>query len=229
METVKLKSPVDGSVYAERPVATDRDIAAAVERARAAQAEWAETSIAERAGYLIAFLDAMLAMNDDIVPELAWQMGRPVRFTPGEVRGFEERARYMLEIAEEVLAHLAGLVGAEVSVTLEIDGATLPYEPVPGRPGLYRPAVQVPPPAAGTDFTLTASWSHHRATASSSLPQPVAIDSVSYSTTVLPVYVYESAFELKRYGYANALGMVLMVIMLVFTLGQWRLNRQGDN
>lgn len=50
-----------------------------------------------------------------------------------------------------------------------------------------------------------------------------------YSTTVLPVYVYESAFELKRYGYANALGMVLMVIMLVFTLAQWRLNKQGDS
>lgn len=49
-----------------------------------------------------------------------------------------------------------------------------------------------------------------------------------YSTTVLPVYIYESAFELKRYGYANALGLILMVIILTFTIIQWRVNRQGE-
>jgi acyl-CoA reductase-like NAD-dependent aldehyde dehydrogenase len=46
----------------------------------------------------------MLAMKDEIVPELAWQMGRPVRFGAGELRGFEERARYMIAIAPEALA-----------------------------------------------------------------------------------------------------------------------------
>ncbi|MCV0393918.1 MAG: aldehyde dehydrogenase family protein [Rhizobiaceae bacterium] len=103
-ETVKLKSPIDGSVYAERPLATDREIAAAVDRAKAAQAEWAAgTTIAERGKYLLAFLDALLAMNDEIVPELAWQMGRPVRYG-GEKGGFEERTRYMVDIAEKALA-----------------------------------------------------------------------------------------------------------------------------
>jgi acyl-CoA reductase-like NAD-dependent aldehyde dehydrogenase len=46
----------------------------------------------------------MLAMTDDIVPELAWQMGRPIRYGAGELRGFEERARYMIGIAPEALA-----------------------------------------------------------------------------------------------------------------------------
>src|SRR5690349_5621470 len=46
----------------------------------------------------------MVAMKDEIVPELAWQMGRPVRYGPGEVRGFEERARYMIGIADQALA-----------------------------------------------------------------------------------------------------------------------------
>lgn len=49
-----------------------------------------------------------------------------------------------------------------------------------------------------------------------------------YSTTVLPVYIYDSAFEVARYGYANALGMVLMVIIMAFTLFQWRINRQAE-
>ena len=61
------------------------------------------TPIAERGEYVLAMLDALLGMNDEIVPELAWQMGRPVRYG-GEKRGVEERTRYMIEIAEEALA-----------------------------------------------------------------------------------------------------------------------------
>ena len=38
-DTVKIISPIDGSIYAERPIATDDALDAAVERARAAQAE----------------------------------------------------------------------------------------------------------------------------------------------------------------------------------------------
>src|SRR5690606_25638751 len=45
----------------------------------------------------------LLAMNDEIVPELAWQMGRPVRYG-GEKGGVEERTRFMVEIAEKALA-----------------------------------------------------------------------------------------------------------------------------
>ena len=102
-ETVKLISPVDGSIYIERPVAEDAAIEAAISRARAAQADWANVSIAERGKYLLAFLEALLSMNDEIVPELAWQMGRPVRYG-GEKGGVEERTRYMVEIAEKALA-----------------------------------------------------------------------------------------------------------------------------
>ena len=38
-------------------------------------------------------------MNDEIVPEIARQMGRPVRYG-GEFGGFNERASYMAEIAQ---------------------------------------------------------------------------------------------------------------------------------
>src|SRR3546814_13381649 len=46
----------------------------------------------------------MLAMREEIVPELAWQMGRPVAFGAGELRGFEERARAMIDLAGTALA-----------------------------------------------------------------------------------------------------------------------------
>ncbi|MGD9869195.1 MAG: aldehyde dehydrogenase family protein, partial [Hyphomicrobiales bacterium] len=103
-QTVQCISPVDGSVHAERPLAGDRTVRAALASAREAQAKWAQTPIAERAAYCGKAVDAMLSMTDEIVPELAWQMGRPVAYGAGELRGFAERARYMIEIAQECLA-----------------------------------------------------------------------------------------------------------------------------
>jgi acyl-CoA reductase-like NAD-dependent aldehyde dehydrogenase len=101
-ETVKIISPIDGSVYAERPVARDSEIDAAVSSARATLPEWRNVPIAERARYILAFLDALLAMNDEIAVELAWQMGRPVRYG-GEKGSVEDRVRAMAALAEEAL------------------------------------------------------------------------------------------------------------------------------
>jgi acyl-CoA reductase-like NAD-dependent aldehyde dehydrogenase len=102
-ETVCI-SPVDNSEVARRPVAADAQVEAVFARARLAQRDWARLSIAERARHCSALVDAMLAMKQEIVPELAWQMGRPVKFGAGELGGFEERARGMIGIAEEALA-----------------------------------------------------------------------------------------------------------------------------
>jgi len=101
-DTVKIISPIDGRVYAERKVASGAEIEAAVVRAKHARVGWGEITIGERAKFLENFLDALLSKNDEIVPELAWQMGRPIRYG-GEKRGLEERARHMIAIAEESL------------------------------------------------------------------------------------------------------------------------------
>ncbi|WP_108659070.1 aldehyde dehydrogenase family protein [Acuticoccus kandeliae] len=104
MTKVQIISPVDGSVYAERPIVSDSGLARALADANAAQSAWRTVPIAERARLCAAAVDAMLAMKADIVPELAWQMGRPVRYGAGELGGFEERARHMIAIAEAALA-----------------------------------------------------------------------------------------------------------------------------
>ncbi|KAB0570676.1 aldehyde dehydrogenase family protein [Brucella pituitosa] len=100
--TAKIISPIDGSIYAERPYASDAAINAAVTAARQAQVSWAATSIAERASYCRAALDALAAMQEAIIPEIAWQMGRPTRYG-GENGGVQERGQYMIDIAEEAL------------------------------------------------------------------------------------------------------------------------------
>ncbi|MBS3849982.1 aldehyde dehydrogenase family protein [Devosia sp. BSSL-BM10] len=105
-DTVKIISPVDGSVYAERPLASGVDIETAVIRAQMARRAWGETTLAERQKIVSHLVDALLLMNDEIVPELAWQMGRPVRYG-GEKGGVEERARYMIGLADSALAPIA--------------------------------------------------------------------------------------------------------------------------
>jgi acyl-CoA reductase-like NAD-dependent aldehyde dehydrogenase len=95
---------VDGRELAVLPVATFSQIDAAVQKARSAKRAWAAVAIPDRVAAMLRFLDALKAMNDEIVPELAWQMGRPVRYGGGELRGVEERVRYIAGIAEEALA-----------------------------------------------------------------------------------------------------------------------------
>ncbi|MDR6928582.1 aldehyde dehydrogenase family protein [Pseudomonas sp. BE134] len=102
--TIQLISPVDGRVYAERSYSDSTQIEQALTAATTAQAQWKRRPLSERAAFCSAVVDAMLAMKTDIVRELAWQMGRPVRFGAGELRGFEERARHMIAIAPEALA-----------------------------------------------------------------------------------------------------------------------------
>ena len=106
MQTLKCISPIDGSVYAERAVLSLAEAQAVAARARAAQAAWAARPLAERIALVMAGVAAVGAMNDEIVPELAHMMGRPVRYG-GEFRGFDERASHMAEIAEGALADIA--------------------------------------------------------------------------------------------------------------------------
>jgi len=103
-KTIELISPVDGRVYAERQCADAIQLENALDAATTAQAQWKCRPLSERAAFCSAAVDAMLAMKDEIVPELAWQMGRPVRYCAGELRGFEERARHMIAIAPQALA-----------------------------------------------------------------------------------------------------------------------------
>jgi len=111
-KVLKCISPIDGSVFAERPVLDHGAAAALVERAREAQALWAARPVQERIDLVLAGVAAVGAMNDDIVPELAAMMGRPVRYG-GEFGGFNERSQYMAEIAETALADIA--VGEDVT------------------------------------------------------------------------------------------------------------------
>ncbi len=96
-------SPVDGRELARRPTESAAAMEAILADARRAQLEWADVPIAERGRKMLVFLDALLGLNQQIIPELALQMGRPVRFG-GEMRGVEERVKHCVATAEASLA-----------------------------------------------------------------------------------------------------------------------------
>ncbi|ASP22290.1 NAD-dependent succinate-semialdehyde dehydrogenase [Antarctobacter heliothermus] len=102
---IRCTSPIDGSVYAERDTLTFDAARDAVNRAKIAQNEWAARPLAERIALVQAGVAKIGEMNDEIVPELAHQMGRPVRYG-GEFGGFNERATYMADIAKDALADI---------------------------------------------------------------------------------------------------------------------------
>jgi acyl-CoA reductase-like NAD-dependent aldehyde dehydrogenase len=49
-------------------------------------------------------VDAFVSRGEQIATEITLQMGRPARHAPGEIRGFEERARTMIALAERGLS-----------------------------------------------------------------------------------------------------------------------------
>jgi len=106
MPDIVCISPVDGREVVRRAASSASEIEAAVAAARKAQAEWKRVPVVERGKILSKAVDAMLAMRDEIAPELAWQMGRPIRYGGGELNGFEERARAMIAMAESALANI---------------------------------------------------------------------------------------------------------------------------
>jgi acyl-CoA reductase-like NAD-dependent aldehyde dehydrogenase len=100
-------SPVDNSVYIERELASAAQVKEILAKAVAAQKSWKKLSVDKRAAYCSKAVDAFVQNKEAIGEEITRQMGRPIRYGTGEVAGFEERARYMIEIAAETLADVA--------------------------------------------------------------------------------------------------------------------------
>jgi acyl-CoA reductase-like NAD-dependent aldehyde dehydrogenase len=97
-------SPIDGKVCVERALASPTEIDAALARARQAQRTWRQVSISERAAILGRFCSHFEANAAQIAAEITLQIGRPIRYSPNEVRGTLERARHMIAIAPTALA-----------------------------------------------------------------------------------------------------------------------------
>ncbi|MBX5184942.1 aldehyde dehydrogenase family protein [Rhizobium sp. NZLR5] len=103
MAMIQCISPVDGSVYVERAALSLDAAKDVVARGRKAQKAWAKRPLEERVQLVLKGAARLNEMSDVVVPELAWQMGRPVKYG-GEYKGFNERSNYVASIAADALA-----------------------------------------------------------------------------------------------------------------------------
>ncbi|QKK18721.1 aldehyde dehydrogenase family protein [Rhizobium indicum] len=103
MAMIQCISPVDGSVYAERAALSFDAAKDVVARARKAQKAWAKRPLEERVQLVLKGAARLNEMSDVVVPELAWQMGRPIKYG-GEYKGFNERSNYVASIAADAMA-----------------------------------------------------------------------------------------------------------------------------
>ncbi|WP_415382161.1 succinic semialdehyde dehydrogenase [Halosimplex sp. TS25] len=75
-ESSPVRTPLTGERFGSVPDCTPDDAAAAVERARAAQAEWAARPVSERADVLRRFADAVTANRSDLLDVVQLETGK---------------------------------------------------------------------------------------------------------------------------------------------------------
>ena len=103
---LKTITPINNTVYVERNYASSQEIENSLNISKKTFLDWQKTPINERKKILTKFVDSFLENNKEIEEELCRQMGRPIGQCGGEMNGFEERARYMIEKSEEALANV---------------------------------------------------------------------------------------------------------------------------
>ncbi len=75
---------------------------------------------------------------------------------------------------------------SDAAVMLTLGGEDVAYAPVPGQPGQYAPQ-RARTAEAGETLALAVTWQSQRATASSRMPAPIALDSVRIVPAAAPV------------------------------------------
>ena len=100
---LKTVTPIDNSILVERKYATEVEIDNTLQNAYEARNKWKETSLSERKEVVRNFVKCFLLNSAEIVENLCKQIGRPISQCPGEMRGFEERANYMINNADRAL------------------------------------------------------------------------------------------------------------------------------
>jgi len=114
MSIQKTITPIDNSVYIERPLSSDNEINDILDKSKKSFISWKNTSIDDRIIIINKFIDNLLNLNTEVSKEICWQIGRPITQCGNELRGFEERSRHMVEIAKESLQNI-GIQGLTVT------------------------------------------------------------------------------------------------------------------
>ena len=183
-EFFSVVSPIDGQELCRREYAKPSDIEQAVKAAKQAQAAWFASGLAERKAKIGSAIDWLVAHKDEVAAAITHSMGRPISQSPGEVKGLEERARYMLSIADTALADIVPeeKAGFKRFLRREPVGVVLVMAPW-NYPFLTAVNAIVPALAAGNVVLLKHS---------SQTPQVAELFQAAFDAADLPVGVFQS-------------------------------------
>ena len=183
-EFFSVVSPIDGQELCRREYAKRNEIEQAVATAKQAQAPWFALGLAERKEKIGAAIDWLVAHKDEVAAAITHSMGRPISQSPGEVKGLEERARYMLSIADAALADIVPeeKTGFKRFLRREPVGVVLVMAPW-NYPFLTAVNAIVPALAAGNVVLLKHS---------SQTPQVAELFQAAFDAAGLPVGVFQS-------------------------------------
>ena len=183
-EFFSVVSPIDGQELCRREYAKPSDIEQAVKAAKQAQAAWFASGLAERKAKIGTAIDWLVAHKDEVAAAITHSMGRPISQSPGEVKGLEERARYMLSIADTALADIVPeeKAGFKRFLRREPVGVVLVMAPW-NYPFLTAVNAIVPALAAGNVVLLKHS---------SQTPQVAELFQAAFDAADLPVGVFQS-------------------------------------
>ena len=101
-----IHSPIDNRLLFTRKYASQTEIDGILDRAKESQQSWSETSLTERIQHVQRFVDTVISDSARLSRELTEQMGRPIRYSAGEIKGFAQRAQSMLQMAPQSLADI---------------------------------------------------------------------------------------------------------------------------
>ena len=99
-------SPIDGSVYVERELASPEHVDATMSRAVEAQKDWSNRPLQERIDLMHKMVEIFVSNKEQLCLEITMQMGRPISQSGGELAGFKQRSDKMLELAHTALADI---------------------------------------------------------------------------------------------------------------------------
>jgi succinate-semialdehyde dehydrogenase/glutarate-semialdehyde dehydrogenase len=102
-EEIEVEQPFTGDRLGITPDCTAEDVAAAIERAREAQAPWAQSGFAQRRAILLRYHDLVLDRQDEILDLLQLESGKARRHAFEEVLDAAIVARYYANTAERYL------------------------------------------------------------------------------------------------------------------------------
>ena len=101
-KVIEVTNPATGEVVDTVPAATEKDVARAVAKAKAAQPVWAAVPVCEKAEIMMKFLDLVERDKEDLAQTLSAETGKPIVEARAEIanipiafKAFSERAKHL--------------------------------------------------------------------------------------------------------------------------------------